>query len=135
MHAVSSAWWCLVPGVASCHLKNEPFSTRHALVATRVLLQLSLPVPACSSACLSPPAAQPACPRLQLSLPVPACAEQALKEKAGSITRADTAAVCVEALSNPAAEGVTIAISGKPLTGDYEAQLKELFSGTVKDTA
>lgn len=85
------------------------FSTCHALVATRVLALLSLPVST--------------------------CAEQALKEKAGRITRADTAAVCVEALSSPAAGGVTIAISGQPLTGDYEAQLKELFSGTVKDTA
>jgi hypothetical protein len=41
----------------------------------------------------------------------------------------------VEALSNPAAKNVTVAVSGKALEGEYEAAVKGVFAGAAKDAA
>lgn len=51
----------------------------------------------------------------------------------GSISRADVAAVCVEALGNPGAAGAKFSIHCKkggeePLAGDYGAHLASLFA-------
>lgn len=54
----------------------------------------------------------------------------------GMITRGDVAALCVEALTNPAASNLTVSVYTKkqPLTdGTYEDQLKAAF--VAKPTA
>jgi hypothetical protein len=53
------------------------------------------------------------------------------------VTRADVAACCVEALTNKAAEGVTLELWSKPasLGFNLDTQLKTLFDGLNKDSA
>ncbi len=53
----------------------------------------------------------------------------------GSISRADVAAVCVEALANPAARNVTVEVSGAALGEgqDYGAVLKGMWAALKPD--
>ncbi len=52
-----------------------------------------------------------------------------------AINRADVAAVCVEALTNPGARNVTFEVCAKPGAppGGYEAQLKSMWAGLQQD--
>ena len=59
--------------------------------------------------------------------------------QSGSVARADVAAVCVAALSDPAAKGVTMELvsskeEGVDVLSSLGEQLKGMFSGLKKDS-
>lgn len=57
-------------------------------------------------------------------------AVQGDKPELGQISRADVAAICVEALTNPGAANVTVEVVSKgPLSGTFDAELKNMWQG------
>lgn len=60
-------------------------------------------------------------------------AEQGDKGSAGRISRADVAAVCVEAVLNPAAACVTVELKEDPKQAATQDNIQKLFAGLSAD--
>ena len=60
-------------------------------------------------------------------------AEQGDKGSAGKISRADVAAVCVEAVLNPAAVCVTVELKEDPKQAASQDNIQKLFAGLSAD--